>query len=372
MFAAEKALEKKLKKIVVAGGPRARGKPSKASPNKYTSLLPKAGVSMIADASNPALFPPARPPKVRKNIVRHFANKQIGIRLPTTDDETGGMTASQTIPAATVTAATTTIPQQQIPIVEATPAVATVVSQGVTQGVTLYTSTANALVENSNTITLSTPTVIETSSEAAVKEMTLNFEQNQAYVMELLTRSQPYQDHNYTTVFGKKLGWENQDADSDKEDEEEEQDPNETESSATVYTPMEPASFDPNRSVTIKVADGRASANHIHIPVIRLQRIGQEEPTPQHEIIQAAAQASNITTTIPFTNMVANFHPQATTSTQVTQLQVTQSGELIPQPLLTYQQQQGPSQQQGLSQQQVYETMDRVVDAAGQLKSKCK
>ena len=239
-IAAEKALEKKLKKIVVAGGPKGKGGKSmkSISPSKYTSLLPKAGISIIADPNNPILMPVAKP-KVRKNIVRHFANKQIGIRLPNTTASTAS---------------------------------ATVISQATSYGQLSALSTQVNLAEfmtapeptgSDVEVVATPPQSLETGNEEAVKEMTLNLEQNQAFIMELLTRSQPYHDHCYTTVFGRKPGIESMEFDSDGEGDKEE----------TVN--LTSGTVDPNKTLSIKFNSGNiANPNHLHIPIIRLQRIG--------------------------------------------------------------------------------------------------
>lgn len=232
----EKALEKKLKKIVVAGGPRGKGRGGRNSSNKYTSLLPKTGMNLITDTNNAMLIPP-RPPKVRKNIVRHFANKQIGIRLPsaTSSSSSPSNVSTTTTSTVTTTAASTAEPQVFIS------------PQSATESAT------------------SLPTIIETNSDEAIKEMTLNLEQNQAFIMELLTRSQPYHDHCYTTVFGKKPGIERLDSD--------EADKIEQDGDMDSEFKTENVPFDASKAVTVKLTDGKAAANHINVPVIRLQKI---------------------------------------------------------------------------------------------------
>ena len=101
-------------------------------------------------------------------------------------------------------------------------------------------------------------------------------EDNEQFILDLLSRSQPYHDHNYTTIFGKRYGNENVDLDlSELEDNERAARSSGIRLKAQANTSSDELDSTP-KTLTLKVpvnAGMVPTVNNVHIPIIRLARI---------------------------------------------------------------------------------------------------
>lgn len=119
----------------------------------------------------------------------------------------------------------------------------------------------------------------EGNSSASLLENTpveRHLEENEQLIIDLLSRSQPFMDHNYTTIFGKRAMHENYCPDLDLSDLDEED--NAARSSGKrikTIKDLTGAGNDPTgKTLTLKVNAGTVpNVNNVHIPIIRLARI---------------------------------------------------------------------------------------------------
>ena len=123
----------------------------------------------------------------------------------------------------------------------------------------------------------------QTSSREKAKETEIpksterNLEENEQLIIDLLSRTQPYMDHNYTSIFGKRILHENMLADIDLSDLENGDHAARSSGKRIKTVPNlegTDASDANDKTLTLKVSAGTVpTLNNIHIPIIRLARI---------------------------------------------------------------------------------------------------
>ncbi len=101
-------------------------------------------------------------------------------------------------------------------------------------------------------------------------------EENEQFIVDLLARSQPYHDHCYTTVFGKRKAIDHVHLELDSDDDGAEEYSARTTGVRSKFqygdSSREPEGH--SKTVTLKVNAGMVpTVNNVHIPIIRLARI---------------------------------------------------------------------------------------------------